>query len=442
MYFNEYFEDACGMSSKPSRVAFQRSADHDPPLSGTAILKGKVDEAIAVRAPKPGRRLHWLCLSPPIQWTVLRTCLSAHQLRSLLAPFTDVLNRSDFDIQCEAARFASQHAEMARLLQGTLESQHRSALERASCAETEADLLNVWEDAVQDGDVRGAYWAIVTDRRTSSSLRSLVSSDVERGASETRDVKALVHENTELREQVERQNIQIDCASVLREHDAAEKSALRMQLSALDQSWRMNATLLDTAREARERAESLSSALMFQVNRREQAETSALAAEANVHRLEQESERLKHLLGELGRELLALEVQVRHGMEEGMDPTPLSDWIKGRKLLYVGGRPSSNPSIRALVESLGGEHRCHAGAIDTQKGQLIDALTWADMVVAPLDCFDRDSLLELKRACLLNGLDYVPLRTASVASFAAGIGAMSAASRPSKSANRLCWRHG
>lgn len=430
------------MSSNPSRLALQPAGSTGCQSAEESIPKAISDKTRVASETKLGCRLHWLCLSPPVQWAVLRTCLSANQLRELLAPFTDVLNRSDLDLQCEAARLASQHAGMARLLQSTLEDQHRSALERSSRAETEADLLTVWEDAVHEGDVRGAYWAIVTDRRTTSSLRSLVSREAERISQRSSDMETLARENVELREQVDQQKRQIDRVTAQREHDAAERSALRMQLSALDQSWRMSATLLGAAKDAREKAESLSSALMFQVSRREQAELSALAAEGNVHRLEQESERLKHLLSELGRELAAMEAQLGHWMRDGNGSPLLGGLINGRKLLYVGGRPSSNPTIRALVESLGGEYRRHEGDIDPKKSLLADALAWADVVAAPLDCFDRDSSLALKRACLLNGLDYLPLRTASVASFAAGLGVMSATTRPSQSTNRVCWRHG
>ncbi|WP_382152405.1 DUF2325 domain-containing protein [Hydrogenophaga sp. ANAO-22] len=270
----------------------------------------------------PGHRLHWVCLAPHLQGMVLRTCLPAHGLRQLMAPFTDVLNPSDFALRCEAARLASQHAGVARALQG------------------------LWE----------------------------------------------------------------------------------------------------AARDARERAESLSSALMFQVGRREQAEVATLAAEANALRLEQETIQLQLQvqLGELGRELTVVEEQLRGWMNgEGTEPTSLGPLIRGRKLLYVGGRPSANPSIRALVERHSGEYRRHEGSvIDPRNERLLAALAWADLVVAPLDCVDRESAVALQRACQHNGLDYVPLRTASVASFAAGLCTTMALPRVSAPVNRLCLRHG
>lgn len=133
-------------------------------------------------AVNPGRRLHWVCLGPQLQGMVLRTCLPARDLRQLMAPYTDVLSPSDFELRCEAARLASQHAGVARALQGTLDGLHAEAVERSSHAQTEADLLALWEAATRSGDVRGACWALVTDRRSTPRLSLLISRDIEQRA--------------------------------------------------------------------------------------------------------------------------------------------------------------------------------------------------------------------------------------------------------------------
>ncbi len=41
----------------------------------------------------------------------------------------------------------------------------------------------------------------------------------------------------------------------------------------------------------------------------------------------------------------------------------------------------------------------------------------ADIVVFPVDCIDHDSVGMLKRICQKQGIDYHPVRSASVASF-------------------------
>jgi len=364
-------------------------------------------------------RLHWVCLGPHLQGLVLRTCLTAPGLRRLMAPFFDVFSPSDFELRSEAARLAPLHAGLARALQAALDEQHRDAVAQSSRAQTEDDLLALWDAATRAGDIGGACWALVTDGRSAPRLRSLIA----------RDVEQLTNAASAQRE---------------RERDAAEIGALRTQVSAIDESWRMSATLLEAAKAAKERADSLSAALMFQVGRREQAEVAALAAEAQALRQEQEAIQLKVQLGELGRELSAMEEQLRGWMKcEGAGPSPLDPLIRGRKLLYVGGRPSANPAIRALVERHGGEYRRHEGSVIASASErLSDELAWADLVVAPLDCVDRESAVVLQRACRHNGLDYVPLRTASIASFAAGLCTTLAMPRLPLPVNGLCLRHG
>ncbi|WP_157084856.1 hypothetical protein [Hydrogenophaga palleronii] len=54
-----------------------------------------------------------------------------------------------------------------------------------------------------------------------------------------------------------------------------------MQVQAVAHSWALQATLLENAKAERERAESLSLALMQQAERREATEAAVLSAESN-----------------------------------------------------------------------------------------------------------------------------------------------------------------
>ena len=67
--------------------------------------------------------------------------------------------------------------------------------------------------------------------------------------------------------------------------------------------------------------------------------------------------------------------------------------LRGKRIVYVGGRPGSNPTLKSLVESTGGQRVLHDGGID------------------------HDSMSMLKRVCERHQVAYYPLRTASVASF-------------------------
>ncbi|CAL8478800.1 protein of unknown function (plasmid) [Caballeronia sp. S22] len=120
--------------------------------------------------------------------------------------------------------------------------------------------------------------------------------------------------------------------------------------------------------------------------------------------------------------------------------------MSGKRVVYVGGRPNSNAVLKALVDAAGGELIVHDGGIEDRKGLLAAALPNADVVLFPVDCIDHDSMSMLKRVCERHGVEYSPLRTASVASFVEFVARLTAsaqnthASAPPPSA--FCLRHG
>lgn len=91
-------------------------------------------------------------------------------------------------------------------------------------------------------------------------------------------------------------------------------------------------------------------------------------------------------------------------------------------MLYVGGRPSSNATIRALCERAGVELVVHDGGIEDRKGLLPAAVPGSDIVLFPVDCVDHDSMNHLKKLCVRHGVAFKPLRTAGIASVIAALG--------------------
>jgi len=94
------------------------------------------------------------------------------------------------------------------------------------------------------------------------------------------------------------------------------------------------------------------------------------------------------------------------------------DTLKGKTVVYVGGRPGSNLVLRSLVEEAGGTFATHDGGLEDRKGLLATAIARADLVFFPVDCIDHDSMNTIKRVCDRHAVPFFPLRTASVASFA------------------------
>lgn len=139
---------------------------------------------------------------------------------------------------------------------------------------------------------------------------------------------------------------------------------------------------------------------------------------------------------------MTTESQWRGALDAGDADTSLHRLLHRRRILYVGGRPSSTPTIRDLVHRHGGEFQRHDGGIEDRKGLLAAAIAWAQLVVFPVDCVDHDSALALKRACIQQGIDYRMLRTASVTSFVASIEASTDDHEGQQPSAGICLKHG
>ena len=193
-----------------------------------------------------------------------------------------------------------------------------------------------------------------------------------------------------------------------------------------------------------ERLDALSTALALEAQRRQAAQATATAARQELLRVDLEQRHLREQAAVLARELAAAEAQLlrRADGDDSGDTATLRTMLDGRRVLYVGGRPSSATAIRELVEGHGGECQRHDGGIEDRKGLLAAALVGADLVVFPVDCIDHDSALQLKRDCQRHGRPFIALRSASIASFVAGLLQRARAEpRAVAPVSGLCLRH-
>jgi hypothetical protein len=96
------------------------------------------------------------------------------------------------------------------------------------------------------------------------------------------------------------------------------------------------------------------------------------------------------------------------------------------------------------VQRHGGELRRHGGALEDRSGLLAAAVSWAEVVVFPVDCIDHESVDNLKRLCTRQQVRYLPLRSAGIASFAAAFSSppVEDAGQADASSSPICPRHG
>jgi hypothetical protein len=368
------------------------------------------------------RRLRLADLDHHLHCSVIGTCLGTAELRRLVPRHADVdrMRATDLEIHHAAVELAIRGGSGSHALDKVLDEHHALAVRRLRDTADETALETAWDAALQAGEVPGTYWAVLTHPRTTERLRQRAFGDVHMlshlvGAANRADIRRLVaveRENADLKDRLER--VQERMQALHAERDAAQAAAARDLAAMRAKVAQHDVHADDDVAALRAALERRAQDVEHHAARRDLAERASAAAAEDVRHLESELARARAALGELHREVGALEAELRPPAAPDGPRAGMSAWA-GRRVLYVGGRPSSNQAIRGLCERAGIVLDLHDGGIEDRKGLLPTAVPGADVVLFPVDCIDHDSMRSLKRLCARHGVPFRPLRTAGIA---------------------------
>ncbi|MBO9687516.1 MAG: DUF2325 domain-containing protein [Mitsuaria chitosanitabida] len=420
--------------------------DHEQPVAGADLdAAGQGQDQPAQPAAFSAARMRLHQLDPHLHCSVIGNCLGSGELRRLMARHVEVKGMSDLDVHHLAVSMAAQGGDLSKALHKALDQRHAGPVRVFAAARDEAALEAAWHQAWQQGEIPGAYWALLSHKAVTPTLRQLAFGEVHMlshlmGSANRHELKRFVtmeKDHAALEERLERE--QQRRAEVIAERD---RLAEQLREQALDFERRLAAAQAG-AREDREPAEQRIAQVAMQTERRERAER---VAEDAVRQLERLREQLA-LVQQHGRaqaeELAAAEGELQRLSVGASDvEADGAGLLAGRRILYVGGRPSSTPAIRDFVESREGEFLHHDGGLESRKGLLAALLPRVDLVVFPVDCIDHDSALNLKRLSDRHQVPFLALRSASLASFAASIRRELVPAADGAVSGRFCLRHG
>jgi len=386
-------------------------------------------------ASRGGQRRKLWEFSTSMHCSIVGTCLSTLELRKIIAKVKghDLKGFSDLIVHEEAVLVAGHQGAAARLLQKALDRRYEATIKRFNRAQNIDEVRSLWDEGRRNGDIPGAYWALLTHPATTQELRQSAFGDVHMlshlvGSANRADIRRLATletERTELALKVEKQQAQLRDAIVTRDvtirrlndtlaetiaHEGGARPSGRSQEDA-DEIIALHGLIADLQRRLstevrrRERAE----------QRHEVAQTALSKANAALGAACDEAQHLRE-------EVDAAEAQLSSttgGSSEGLCHRPVS--LNGVRLLYVGGRPAQIPRIRAFVEAAQGQFLHHDGGVEERKGLLAGLVGRADAVFFPVDCISHEATGGLKRLCRQAAKPYLPLRSASLTSFIAAL---------------------
>lgn len=400
-----------------------------PPLKAPAFTPelrfGAAAAAAVLNGPAPGRDRLW-DLPPNLHCSVIGTCLTAGDLRQMFAKLNqpDARSASDHVLHGRAVLAAGQKDLAAKLLNKLLDKRHEAQIKRFAKARDADDVRRLWAESFERGDIPGAYWAALTHPATDRALVQDVFGEVHMlshlvGTANRADIarlRVLEQSLQETRDKTARQEARLRQAAADKGDLVARIQALESELRGL-QAAATPAPAADDVALARRLADEQAHAAALAERLAGQARASAVSAERIAMLEAAERERQA--------EIAALEAALAE-LTEAPDAPPAAD-LSGLTLLYVGGRRRLADQLRALTTRRGATFLSHDGGMEEGAALLPALVTRADIAFFPVDCVSHLAAGRVKRLCRQGGKTYVPLRSASVASF---LGAIADLRRP------------
>ncbi|WP_149536490.1 DUF2325 domain-containing protein [Siccirubricoccus phaeus] len=371
--------------------------------------------AAAAEPQSPPRRRRIWDLGATLHCSIIGTCLSTDELRRLLRklglPAGDM---TDHELHKIGVELAAQQGQASRLLNKALEERHRSAIRRFGAAAGRDSVRRLWREALESGDIPGAYWALLTHPATDQPLVAEAFGDVHMlshlvGAANRADIRRLAAQDREiatLRETVARQQARL-------RHDLTERDGRIRGLQALLVAQAGREAAPSPAVMSEDPAAEWREALRREASRRDTAERRRAAAEEALARRSAECQALAAEAEALRRELAAAEAALAPAPAPPSGPVPAM-------VLYVGGRSGQTAALRAAAERAGVSQLIHHDA-EAGAAQLPGLIGRADLVVFPVDCVSHDAALNVKRLCRQLGRAFRPLRSTGAASLLAAL---------------------
>jgi hypothetical protein len=365
-------------------------------------------------------------LSPNVHCSIIGTCLTGFELRQYLKRIdkADTKTMTDHVLHGRGVMAAGRSDTAGKMLQKTLDRRHETVMKRFSKMKAVDDVRTLWRECFSEGEIGGAYWAVLTHPATDRTLVNEVFGEVHMlshlvGSASRLDIarfQTLKREADRNAETLARQESRLRTSS-------AEQSRLQQRIEMLE-----HAVLEARASGATIGNDPAVAATDTILRNRLDAETARAAAlssrlTAMEIRLKDADQRAASAISQSGAlqcELDALEARLLAD-EASNAQIKVSLASSNASVLYVGGRRNLFDRLRTLAQDRGLHLLIHDGGIEDSNSHLAGLVGQADVALFPIDCVSHSAALMVKRLCRETGKRFVPLRSASLASFLASL---------------------
>lgn len=400
----------------------------DAPVSFASKLNTPVCET---GSPGSRRRRIWE-LPENCHCPVIGVCLPLHTLRKLMTKVLGAQSLNDYDMHTGAVSVCGSRNRISEVLQRELEQRYAVLIKQFKPIKDTSTLAQRWHDAVEDGDVTGAFWAGLTHPHCDARLQEKMCRDMhmlqhQAGAHARVDMKKM-------------QSLSSENAVLTRELGRIQERITRLVNEKTAEIGKLNTALMQI------RAENIRKESEIAFLRSDLANLEEIVPGLPVRvQLVQQIEQLKNRNRELERHNIGLKQQVAQWMHRqeaasaSMQPTTIvPDAIESapaaegdavrlidKTILCVGGRDGNLSTYRQLVECAGGKFEHHDGGREDNLKQLNSDLAAADLVICQTGCISHNAYWRVKDYCKRHGKPCVFVENPSVSGMARSLEALS-----------------
>lgn len=392
-----------------------------------------------VSAPVRRRRLRIDEIDPQWHCTIVGTCLSLAELKSLTAKLgiQQKLGPAGYALHSAMVYRASRDKMVGKALSKLLDRKHALAVSRSAKIDNDAQLASLWAEALGKGEVAGACWAVMSHPQASAELRSAIFQEVHMlshqvGAAartDLRHIHGLEKEKAELearlcrqqdqtREQILRRDRQIQTLQGDLDAAAAEHRRLSQAVTAAEEMDRLRRLTAE-----------LQTRLEAESKQRRHAEEERREAVGALAQLDEQVQRLAVENDALAKENQVYEMRLASALGGGdclgdCDNSCGRLDLCGRCILFVGGRNHHLPHLRRLVEGCNGIFSHHDGGVESSLSRLHGLLGRADAVLFPVDCISHSAQDAVKQMCRRWQKPFIPVRRSGLGGYLSALAAV------------------
>ncbi len=376
------------------------------------------------------RRRLW-DLSRDTHCPIIGVCIPLAVLRRLISKaLGGSMQADDYEIHVGAIAECSQRNRVSEILQEDLDQRYALTIKRFRIAKTREALVQLWVDAIYQGDVAGAFWAGLTHPLCDYSIQEGMCRDMhmlqhQAGATVRADIvrfNALLEENAILGREMARQQERQTRHIQEKAHEIEQLQQTIVQLRAENIGKESVIAYLNTDLQALKNT-------VPELASRQRLQQKIEQMISRQQELEQLVRELKHqLLSATRRTAQHAEQTEQHQVQEVKSvenkhhrTIPIAIQLQQKNVLCVGGRSGNVASYRDLIERVGGRFAHHDGGMEDSQSLLDSSLAAADLVICQTGCISHNAYWRVKEFCKRNGKRCVFVENPSVSSLARGL---------------------